>query len=69
MIALGLLSAVCMVIAAVCTWRIAMARLGLAGGEPPDDGGPDPMDQPGDGMSPFDLYLRDLVAATSGPSE
>lgn len=67
MIVLGLIAAVCILVAAVCVWRIVTARLGCAGYEPPGDGGPDPMDLPGDGLSPFDRYLSELVAATSAP--
>jgi hypothetical protein len=67
MIALGFLTAMCMFVATVCVWRIVTERLGLSGGESPGDGGRDPMDLPGDGMSPHDLFLSELLSATTAP--
>jgi hypothetical protein len=61
MISLGVVAAVCMAFVALSVWRIANRLLGPGDGEGPGDGGRDPMDLPGDGMSPHDLFLRALV--------
>lgn len=56
-----------MVVMAVLVWRRCAALLLAA--ELPDSGegegppGPDPLDLPGDGLSPWDLFLRDLPDA------
>jgi hypothetical protein len=60
MIALGVVTAVCMAFVAMSVWRVANRLLGPGEGEGPGHGR-DPLDWPGDGMSPHDLFLRTLV--------
>jgi hypothetical protein len=94
MIALGIITALCMIVMARNVWRVADGLLGPgetegtegtegpgghgggggSGGVPPV-APMDPLDQPGDGLSPHDLFLRRLLAdsgagpqpATTGP--
>jgi hypothetical protein len=73
MIALGFVTAACMMFITRHVWRAAdeLAARGGGGGpggevDPVDLQGPggdvDPMDLPGDGMSPLDLFLTELLS-------
>lgn len=62
MIALGVVTALCMAFVAISVWRVANRLLGPGDGEWPGRDGRDPLDWPGDGMSPHDFFLRTLVA-------
>ena len=64
MFSLGIVTAVCTPVMSFLIWRRGMAMLAplfveVEGEDPP---GPDPMDLPGDGLSPFDLFLGSLPA-------
>lgn len=59
-LALGIVTLLCMAVLVLRVWRLANSLLRHGGGESPGDGEPDPMDLPGDGMSPYDIALREL---------
>jgi hypothetical protein len=65
MITLGFVTAVCMVLMAVLVLQRVNSLLAFSVDAAEGDGppGPDPMDLPGDGLSPFDLFLQSLPVA------
>lgn len=66
MMALGVVTAVCMAFIAAWLWSAADRLVGPAAGEgPAGNGGTDPMDGPGDGLSPWDVFLEELWAASA----